>query len=220
MAVMGPAVCPATANAAERAVFAALERWLGADWAAWFQVGVPGRDPAPAPKGASKEAPGAPRRAPTPQRADFILLGPTGRFVIEIKGWRAASVVDADDSTITFRNGARAQHPLVQAYRYAAGLAALLRAQPGVLAGAAIPVRYAAALPYIRAADLTGRPWASALTGPRLLLAADFGPPLPARLDALPPPGDALSPVQQAAIARLLTRPAAAPPPQAPRLFD
>jgi hypothetical protein len=212
MAVMSPAVCPATANAAERAVFAAVARWLGADWSAWFQVAVPGRDPAPYPD--------TPRRAPTPLRADFILLGPTGLYVIEIKGWRAASVVDADDSTITFRNGARAQHPLVQAYRYAAGLAALLRAQPGVLAGAAIPVRYAAALPYIRAADLTGRPWASALTGPRLLLAADFGPPLPARLDALPPPGDALSPVQQAAIARLLTRPAAAPPPQAPRLFD
>jgi hypothetical protein len=212
MAVMWPAACPATANAAERAVFAAVERWLGADWAAWFQVAVPGRDPAP--------YPGAPRRAPAPLRADFILLDPTGLYVIEIKGWRAASVVDADDSTITFRNGARAQHPLVQAYRYAAGLAALLRAQPGVLGGAAIPVRYAAALPYVRAADLAGRPWSAALSGPRLLLAADFGPALPARLEALPPSGAPLPAAQHAAIARLLTRPQAAPPPVAPRLFE
>ena len=92
MAVMWPAGCPATANAAERAVFAAVERWLGADWAAWFQVAVPGRAPAP--------HPGAPRRAPAPLRADFILLGPTGLYVVETKGWRAASVVDADDSTV------------------------------------------------------------------------------------------------------------------------
>src|SRR5690242_6826600 len=212
MAVMWPVVCPATANAAERAVFAAVERWLGSDWSAWFQVAVPGRDPAP--------YPGAPRRSPTPLRADFVLLGPTGLYVIEIKGWRAASVVDADDSTITFRNGARAQHPLVQAYRYAAGLAALLHAQPGVLAGAAIPVRYAAALPYIRAADLAGQPWASALSGPRLLLAADCGPALPDRLAALPPSGDPLSAAQHAAIARLLTRSEAPLPPEAPRLFD
>lgn len=212
MAVMSPAVCPATANAAERAVFAAIERWLGADWSAWFQAAVPGRDPAP--------YPGAPRRAHAPLRTDFILLSPTGLYVIEIKGWRAASVVDADDSTITFRNGARAQHPLVQAYRYAAGLAALLRAQPGILASAAIPVRYAAALPYIRIADLAGRPWAAAFSGPRLLLAADCGPVLPDRLAALPPPGDALPAAQLVALARLLTRPEAAPPPVAPRLFD
>jgi hypothetical protein len=212
MAVMWPADCPATANAAERTVFAALESFLGADWSAWFQVAVPGREPAPYPS--------APRRAPVPLRADFILLGPTGLYVIETKGWRAASVVEADDSTVTFRNGARAQHPLVQAYRYAAGLAALLRAQPGVLAGAAIPVRYTAALPYVRAADLAGRPWAAVLSGPRLLLAADFGPALPARLTALPPPGDPLPAAQQAAIARLLTRPEAAPPPLATRLFE
>jgi nuclease-like protein len=209
---MWPAVCPATANAAERAVFAAVERWLGGDWAGWFQVAVPGRDPAP--------HPGAPRRAPVPLRADFILLGPTGLYVIEIKGWRAASVVDADDSTVTFRNGARAQHPLVQAYRYAAGLASLLRAQPGVLAGAVIPVRYAAALPYVRVADLAGRPWAPVLSGLRLLLAADCGPALPDRLAALPPPGALLPAAQQAAVARLFTRPEVPPPPGAPRLFD
>src|SRR4051812_32231616 len=106
---MHPAACPETANAGERVVFAALAAFLDATWAAWCQVPLPGR--------ASHG-----RRAPTPLRADFVLLDATGIYVLEVKGWRAAAIVEAGESTLAFRNGTHAQHPLVQAYRYAASL--------------------------------------------------------------------------------------------------
>src|SRR5689334_15164200 len=104
-AAMRPGVCPATANAGERAVFAALAAFLDATWTAWFQATLPGRA-------------GGGRRAPTPWRADFLLLDASGLYVLEVKGWRAASITDAAESVISFRNGTHAQHPLVQAYRY------------------------------------------------------------------------------------------------------
>src|SRR5215218_4516714 len=126
MAVMNPAGCPESANAAERAVFAVLEHFLDAEWGAWFQVPLPGR-------------PGDGRRAPTPVRADFVLLGPTGLYIVEVKGWRASSITEASDQVIRFRNGVQVTHPFVQAYRYTTGVTGLLRDQPGVLRGAAIP---------------------------------------------------------------------------------
>ncbi|MDQ2807148.1 MAG: NERD domain-containing protein, partial [Chloroflexota bacterium] len=165
MSRMYPPQAPPSANAGERVVFAAVAALLDAEWTAWSQVALPGRT-------------GNPPRAPTPLRADFVLLGPDALTVIEVKGWRAASVVAADDSRITFRNGARAQHPLVQAYRYAAALAALLRAGS---ATAGIVVRYAAALPYVQPGDLRDHAWAAAFAGPRCLLADAFGPTLPTR---------------------------------------
>ena len=193
MAVMHPASCPETANAAERAAFAVLEHFLDAGWTAWFQTPLPGRA-------------GDGRRAPTPLRADFVLLGATGLYIVEVKGWRAASITEADDHVIHFRNGVQVHHPLVQAYRYTAALTGLLREQPGVLRGAAIPVRYAVALPYLSTADLAVAPWAPALAGARLLLADDLGPLLASRLAELPPAGAPLTPAQQDAIRRLFTR--------------
>jgi hypothetical protein len=201
---MDPPAAPASANGAERAVFAALARFLDAGWSVWFQTPLPGR-----------ENPGGRR---TPLRADFVALGPAGLYVIEVKGWRAVSVVAADDSAVHFRNGVRAQHPLVQAYRYAAALTALLRDQPGVLRGG-LPVRYAAALPYVHAAALPPA-WPPALQGARLLCAEALGPALPERLAALPPAGGAVTGAQRAAVARLLSR--ARPPvtSRQPTLFD
>ncbi len=107
----------------------------------------------------------------------------------------------------------------MQAYRYAAGLAALLRAGS---ATAGIVVRYAAALPYVQPGELSGTAWAAAFAGPRCLLADAFGAALPTRLAALPPAGPPLTVAQAAAIHRLLTRPAPGPTPSAtaPRLFE
>ncbi len=204
MSRMYPPAAPLSANAGERVVFAALAGLLDDQWTAWSQVAVPGRT-------------GHPPRAPTPLRADFVLLGPDGLTVIEVKGWRAASVVSADDSRVTFRNGARAQHPLVQAYRYAAGLTALLRAGP---ATAGMVVRYAIALPYVQPDDLLTAAWAAAFAGPRYLLADAFGPALPARLAALLPAGVPVTAAQAAALHRLFTRPGASPTATAPRLFE
>jgi len=206
MSQMYPPTAPPSANAGERVVFAALAGLLDAQWSAWSQVALPGRT-------------GNPRRAPTPLRADFVLLGPDALTVIEVKGWRAASVVAADDSRVTFRNGARAQHPLVQAYRYAAGLAALLRADPTTVG---IVVRYAIALPYVQPGDLRGAAWAAAFAGPRCLLADACGPALPTRLAALPPTGTPISPTQASALQRLFARPGHGPAPTAtaPRLFE
>ena len=203
MSRMYPPAVPPSANAGERVMFAALADLLDAQWTAWSQVAVPGRT-------------GNSGRAPTPLRADFVLLGPDALTVIEVKGWRAASVVAADDSRVTFRNGARAQHPLVQAYRYTAGLAALLRAGP---ATAGIVLRYAIALPYVQLSDLRAA-WAPAFAGPRCLLADAFGPTLPTRLAALPPAGAPITPSQAAALHRLFTGPGTSPAATAPRLFE
>ncbi|HMA36187.1 MAG TPA: nuclease-related domain-containing protein [Chloroflexia bacterium] len=208
MARLYPPACPATANAGERVLFAAAAAFLDATWTGWFQAALPGR-------GAN------PRRAATPFHADLILLGAAGLTVVEVKGWRAASITEADDSRVAFRNGARAQHPLVQAYRYAATLAALLRAQPGVLGRAPVPVHYAAALPYVRAADLADASWAPAFRGDRLLLAEDLGPPFAAALDRLPPIGGTVTPAQHAALTHLFTRAAhLAPAAHWPPLFE
>lgn len=206
MSRMYPPQGAAGANAGERVVFAALAGLLDETWSAWSQVALPGRA-------------ANPHRAPTPLRADFVLLGMDALTVIEVKGWRAASVVAADDSRITFRNGARAQHPLVQAYRYAVGLMALLRAGP---ATAGIVVRYAVALPFVQPSDLRDPTWAPAFTGPRFLLADALSPVLARRLAALPPAGAPLTAAQAAAVQRLLTRPGPGPAPAAtaPRLFE
>ena len=205
MSRMYPPQVPAATNAGERVVFAALAGLLDATWTAWGQVALPGRA-------------GNPRRAPTPLRADFVLLGADALTVIEVKGWRAVSVVTADDSRVTFRNGAQAQHPLVQAYRYAAGLTALLREQ-AITAG--IVVRYAVALPFVQPNELDGTAWGPAFTGSRILLADALSPALPTRLAVLPPAGVPLTAAQAAAIHRLLTRPAHGPDPAtAPRLFE
>ncbi len=206
MSRMYPPAVPAGSNAAERVVFAALADLLDDGWSAWSQVALPGRA-------------GNPRRAPTPLRADFVLLGPDGLMVIEVKGWRAASVVTADDNRVTFRNGAQAQHPLVQAYRYAAGLAALLR-EGAVTRG--MTVRYAVGLPYVQLRDLSGVAWTAAFHGPRFLPADAFSPALSTHLAAVPPAGRPVSPAQAGAVTRLLTRPGdrSPPPAQAPRLFE
>src|SRR3954466_13354871 len=130
MAVVNRAGVPAGPNAAGPAVFPGLGLFLDAEWGAWFQVPWPGRA-------------GDGRRAPTPVRADFVLLGPTGLYIVEVKGWRAGSITAARDPGVRFRNGVQVTHPFVQAYRYTTGVTGLLRDQPGVLRGAAIPVRYA-----------------------------------------------------------------------------
>ncbi|MGI8587301.1 MAG: nuclease-related domain-containing protein [Chloroflexia bacterium] len=214
MALMHPADCPPTATPTERAVFAALASFADDTWSAWFQANLPGRHPvAPAGHAAA--------RRPTPMRADFVLLGTRGLYIIEVKGWRAASVLDADENKVTFRNGARAQHPLMQAYRYAAALSGLLREQPGCLSTAPIPVRYAAAMPNIRAADLPNAPWCLFLSGVRILLAEEIGPKLPGRLLAIGPAGGAISRAQREAVARLLTRSGGrTPSAQWPPLFE
>ncbi|HUS14310.1 MAG TPA: nuclease-related domain-containing protein [Chloroflexia bacterium] len=191
MAVMHPATCPDMANGGERAVYAMIEAFLDGDWSAWFQTAVPGRTG---------------NRHETPLRADFVLLGPTGLTVLEVKSWHAAAVEESDGNRVHFRNGATAQHPLVQAYRYAAELRALLRSQPGSLQIDPVTVRYAAALPYVHAGEVAGVP---AFSGPQILPAESLGPALPASLAALLPIGGSVSPAQAAAIRRLLTRPEA-----------
>lgn len=188
---MHPPACPDTANGGERAVYAMIEAFLDSGWTSWFQTPVPGRTGT---------------RHATPLRADFVLLGPTGLTVLEVKSWHAAAVEEADGNRVHFRNGAVAQHPLVQAYRYAAELRALLRAQPGSLQTDPVPVRYAAALPYVHAAEVAGVP---AFSGPQILPAESLGPALPDSLAALLPLGGRVSAAQAAAISRLLTRPEA-----------
>lgn len=211
MALMHPATCPPHANAAERAAFALLDHVMDAGWAAWFQVALPGR-----PGGGR----GGPPRRVMPLRADFVLLGAGGLTILEVKGWHGAAIAAANDSRVAFQNGIAVGHPLVQAYRYTAALAGLLRAQPGVLGATPIPVRYAVLLPYLSLVDLLGAAWAPAFRDPRVLLEEDLTATLPGRLAALPPPGPSLTAAQTTALGHLLTR-TAGPPPSAhwPPLF-
>ncbi len=202
MAEMHPAACPPGTNAGERAVFAACTALLDAAWVVWWQVALPGRE--------------APGRRNAPLRADFVLLGPSGLVALEVKGWRAAAIAAVDENRITFRNGRAVPHPLLQAYRYAAGLTQRLRVAgvPGV------PVRHAVALPFVHDDQLAAVDGGAALRGPRIVTADALGPGLGARLDGLPPAGPPLGPATRAALVRLLARAGDPPPAHTPPLFD
>lgn len=200
MATMYPRVVPAAANVGEQAVWAALERGLGAGVDCWFQARLPGR------------------KGRLSFEADFLLLDERGLLIVEVKGWRAVSVVSADESRVVFRNGASAQHPLLQAFRYQAALLELLR----VAGVAGAPIRCVAALPLVSLADVDRSAWGAHFKSPQVLLRDHLVSGLEQRLAAVPPVAEELlTPQQIGKLRNLLSSSAekAGPDAQQGRLF-